>query len=193
MENTGTINLAEWVESFSEELYSWALYKISDPETAKDLVQDTFLAAAEKIDGFKGDSSPKTWLFAILKNKIIDIYRKKVKQPVKQEEQFFSGFFDEGKKWKAGRSPREWQEEESHLLDNDDFMAVLKRYLDELPEKWNACVQLKFMENKLTFKVIQIFSCRTVLTTKNGMFVIFYPKHQPGIRPAFQVGFIAQS
>ncbi len=148
MKKLQKVDLAGWVESFSEELYSWTLYKISDPETAKDLVQNTFLAAAEKIDGFKGDSSPKTWLFAILNNKIIDIYRKKVKQPVKQEEQFLSGFFDEGEKWKTGRSPLEWQEEESHLLDNDDFRAVLKRCLDELPEKWNACVQLKFMENK---------------------------------------------
>ena len=29
------------------------MYKVSDPELASDMVQDTFLAAAEKIDGFK--------------------------------------------------------------------------------------------------------------------------------------------
>lgn len=115
---------------------------------ARDLVQDTFLAAAEKIEGFQGNSSPKTWLFAILNNKIIDVYRKKIKQPVNQDESFFSGFFDEGERWRVGRVPVDWHEEENHLLDNNDFLAVLKDCLDELPDKWNACVQLKFMENK---------------------------------------------
>ena len=75
--------LSQWVESYTENLHSWAFHKVSDGELAKDLVQDTFLAAAEKIESFKGDSSPKTWLFSILNHKIIDHYRKKVNQPVR--------------------------------------------------------------------------------------------------------------
>ncbi len=148
MKNIQNVDLTEWVESFSGELYSWALYKVSDHEMAKDLVQDTFLAASEKIEGFHGNSSPKTWLYAILNNKIIDVYRKKLKQPVKLDDRIFAEFFDEGERWKAGRIPHDWHEEENHLLDNNDFLAVLKDCLDELPDKWNACVQLKFVENK---------------------------------------------
>ncbi|MCK5344766.1 MAG: sigma-70 family RNA polymerase sigma factor, partial [Candidatus Heimdallarchaeota archaeon] len=72
-----SVNLTEWVESYTSDLYFWALHKVSDPEQAKDLVQDTFLAAAEKVQGFKGDSTPKTWLFSILNHKVIDFYRKK--------------------------------------------------------------------------------------------------------------------
>ena len=41
--------LSEWVESYTAELYSWAYHKVSYSELAKDLVQDTFLAAAEKL------------------------------------------------------------------------------------------------------------------------------------------------
>jgi len=44
-----------WVEDYTKELYSWAFHKVSDTELAKDLVQDTFLAAVEKIQSFKGD------------------------------------------------------------------------------------------------------------------------------------------
>jgi RNA polymerase sigma factor (sigma-70 family) len=58
--------LADWVAQYTEEMYKWALYKTSAIEIAEDLVQDTFLAAAEKLNTFKGDSSPKTWLFSIL-------------------------------------------------------------------------------------------------------------------------------
>jgi RNA polymerase sigma-70 factor (ECF subfamily) len=50
-------------------------FKTSSKEIAEDLVQDTFLAAFHKIDSFEGKSQPKTWLFSILNNKVIDYYR----------------------------------------------------------------------------------------------------------------------
>ena len=58
-------------------LYAYAISRISDEEQARDLVQETFLAALEKVDKFEGKSSERTWLTAILRNKIIDVYRKK--------------------------------------------------------------------------------------------------------------------
>jgi RNA polymerase sigma-70 factor (TIGR02943 family) len=143
-----TNKLSEWVETYTSDLYSWAFHKVSDPEMAKDLVQDTFLAAAEKIEGFRGDSTPKTWLFSILNYKIIDFYRKRVKQPVRMENQVFSTFFDEEGSWKVANRPREWNDDESNLLDNVDFQGVLKKCLDALPEKWNTCVKLKYLMEK---------------------------------------------
>ena len=89
MEKPNPKNLTGWVNSYTNDLYSWAFHKVSDVELAKDLVQDTFLAAAEKIDGFKGESSPKTWLFSILNHKIVDVYRKKAKQPIIIDSQSF--------------------------------------------------------------------------------------------------------
>lgn len=145
---TNTINLSEWVESYTSDLYSWALHKVSDSELAKDLVQDTFLAAAEKAQRFKGDSTPKTWLFSILNHKIIDFYRKKVRQPVRVDNQVFSTFFDEGGDWKVEKRPGQWSNEDEHLLDDIEFQAVLKECMDELPENWNTCIKLKYLMNK---------------------------------------------
>jgi RNA polymerase sigma-70 factor (ECF subfamily) len=71
-ENSKSV-LEQWVNQFSDELYSWAFS--SSKEIAEDLVQDTFLAAFHKIDSFEGKSQPKTWLFSILNNKVIDYYR----------------------------------------------------------------------------------------------------------------------
>jgi len=141
------VSLTEWVESYTSDLYSWALHKVSDPEQAKDLVQDTFLAAAEKVQGFKGDSTPKTWLFSILNHKIIDFYRKRVRQPARLDNQVFSTFFDEGGDWKVEKRPSQWSEDES-LLDDVEFQGVLKKCMDALPEKWNTCVKLKYLMNK---------------------------------------------
>lgn len=49
---------------------------------AEDLVQETFTAAYRSISGFKNDCHPKTWLFSILNNKIVDYHRKKFKDIV---------------------------------------------------------------------------------------------------------------
>jgi RNA polymerase sigma-70 factor (TIGR02943 family) len=141
-------NLSQWVEDYTDGLYSWALHKLTDAELAKDLVQDTFLAAAEKFETFKGDSSPKTWLFSILNNKIIDVYRNKVKQPLSMDNQVFSSFFDSDGGWQENKRPKEWHDDEEHLLDNDDFQKVLKKCLDALPGKWNLCVKLKYLSDK---------------------------------------------
>jgi RNA polymerase sigma-70 factor (TIGR02943 family) len=149
MELTSTIALTQWVETYTSELYSWAFHKVSNAELASDLVQDTFLAAAEKIDHFKGESSPKTWLFSILNHKIIDHYRKKVIQPVALETQVLSNFFDNEGGWKESRKPKDWQDDdEEHLLDNDEFQKILEKCLDALPDKWNTAVKLKYIIEK---------------------------------------------
>src|ERR1700712_607895 len=66
-----------WVSAHADYLYAFTRARIADEEQAKDLVQETFLAALQRVDKFEGKSSERTWLTAILKNKIIDVYRKK--------------------------------------------------------------------------------------------------------------------
>jgi len=147
--------LSNWVSEFTDELYSWAVFKVSDSELAQDLVQDTFLVAAEKIENFRGDSSPKTWLFSILKNKIIDVYRKKTNKPVNIENDVLSKFFDAAGAWENDRVPKNWNEEEGHLLDDSEFQLVLAKCLDALPEKWSTCVRLKYLSEKKGEEICQ--------------------------------------
>lgn len=147
--------LSAWVDTYTQPMYKWAYNKVSDSEMAKDLVQDTFLAAAEKLSSFKGDSSPKTWLFSILNHKIIDYYRKKVKQPLRMENQSFEIFFTSDGEWKKDKQPGEWSESSENLLDNIDFQAVLKECLDALPEQWSTCVKLKYLLNKKGEEICQ--------------------------------------
>lgn len=147
--------LNKWVADFTDELYSWALYKVSDSELAQDLVQDTFLVAAEKIESFRGESSAKTWLFSILKNKIIDVYRKRTNKTVNVDDNEFSNFFDSNGGWKRDKAPSDWNETESHLLDNSDFQELLGKCLDALPEKWSTCIKLKYLSEKKGEEICQ--------------------------------------
>jgi RNA polymerase sigma-70 factor (ECF subfamily) len=140
--------LEQWVEDYSQEMVSWAAHKVSDSDLAKDLVQDTFLAAFEKMDTFQGKSSPKTWLFSILNYKIIDHYRAKVRQPIRIENTTLSTYFKGDGEWLSDKKPTKWDDEEGHLLDNDDFNEVLQKCIEALPDKWGAIVKLKYLMNK---------------------------------------------
>jgi len=155
MSSDNSRDLAGWVESYTSDLFTWALHKTSDEELARDLVQDTFMAAAEKLDGFRGDSSPKTFLFSILNHKIIDHYRRKVNKPYKLDEQKLSSVFNADGDWLGNSKPMEWKEDETNLLDDDDFQSVLRDCIGNLPENWNACITFKYLQNKKTEEICQ--------------------------------------
>ena len=53
-----------------------ALVRVRTPEVAEDLVQETLLVAVRSQDKFAGRSSERSWLVGILKNKVVDCYRK---------------------------------------------------------------------------------------------------------------------
>lgn len=66
-------------------LYNYALHLTMDSEDAKDLVQDTYLKAYRFWDKFEQGTNIKGWLYQIMKNSYINLYRKKTKEPRKVE------------------------------------------------------------------------------------------------------------
>ncbi len=67
---------ATWLDQHGDSLYRFALLRVRNPTTAEDLVQETLLAAWRAKDNFAGQAAERTWLIAILKNKLIDHFRR---------------------------------------------------------------------------------------------------------------------
>ena len=61
---------------YGDILYRYGLARVSNPDLAEDLVQETLLAAFKAKNNFAGQASEKTWMIGILKHKIIDSFRK---------------------------------------------------------------------------------------------------------------------
>jgi RNA polymerase sigma factor (sigma-70 family) len=57
-------------------LMAYALRRARSPEQAEDAVQDALVAALEGLHSYAGTSSLSTWLFGILKHKIVDGLRR---------------------------------------------------------------------------------------------------------------------
>jgi RNA polymerase sigma-70 factor (ECF subfamily) len=63
------------VENYADMLYRYKLVRDTDPDVADELVQATLFAALKSQHTFEGKSNEKTWLFGILKHKIMDHFR----------------------------------------------------------------------------------------------------------------------
>lgn len=145
--------IASWVRTYTSELFAYTITRVKDRETAEDLVQNTFLAAVEQQAKYEQLSQPKTWLFAILKNKIADYFRQQYKKSGDYTlKDAVSSLFDEHGRLKAPCSSIQWSTEEE-LLDNTEFLEALEGCLEGLPSKWSSVVRLKYLDGCDTSKV----------------------------------------
>ncbi len=116
-------NPHKWLENYGNLLYQYALPRVNDSVIAEDLVQETFLSALKGLDGYKGEASEKNWLFTILKNKIIDYYRKKATEQAVTSmpdlKMVEDDWFNEDGRWAENKIPKDWDACFSNFLHNE--------------------------------------------------------------------------
>ncbi len=66
---------------YLNQLYGAAMRMTRNPADAEDLVQETYLKAFAAFGSFTDGTNLKAWLFRILTNTYINIYRKRQRQP----------------------------------------------------------------------------------------------------------------
>lgn len=176
--NPKILNPELWVKKYGDNLYAWAYHRTGKKVVAEDLVQETFLSALNAMDNFTGSSSEKTWLFAILKNKIVDHFKKAfVKyekseselQHASQEGSFLSRFFDRYGSWNKKDRPANWNDDNNNLLDDNEFRRILKYCMDLLPDKWLSIITLRFLLEKNTTEV-----CKDLDITPSNLWVVIH-------------------
>jgi len=113
-----------------------ARIELRDEVLAEDLVSDALTQAFERREQFRGTSSLRTWLTAILKNRIIDVLRKQWReQPLEIEsddEQSIERIFDRSGHYidmpTSVNDPAE-------LSQQNDFLAAVQLCVDRLPKR----------------------------------------------------------
>lgn len=168
------LNPHDWVKKYADYLYAFAIVRLNDEELAKDLVQETFLAALQRTNNFEGKSTERTWLTAILKNKIFDVYRKKAQglnnPDVKQAEHDQQDFFDDATgHWNAPYYPEPFGVEDNDPLHNKEFNHILQLCMQKLPALWLSAFTMKHMDDATSENI-----CADLKISPNNFWVIIH-------------------
>jgi len=131
---------ADALISLRADMLRFARLQLRNSETAEDMVQEATEAALRHAESFAGNSTLKTWVFAILRNRIIDHLRRaersvSISSLVADDEDWqdrLETLFNERGQWHDGQQPKPWPNPEESLQSRQ-FWAVFEACLEHLP------------------------------------------------------------
>lgn len=154
-DKTARSSFNDWVNAYTGELLRWAIYKTGDHELSQDIVQDTFVAAWQGLDGFQNQSTPRTWLFSILRRKIADWFRSRDRDALGKEsiseeeaETLFQNHFDAEGRW----SSADFENNEV-----EEMEEKLQLCLEKLPDNWRDVLESKYIQCMKADEICQVF------------------------------------
>lgn len=175
--DTDLLRPDKWVEMYGDYLYTFAFLRLKRSDVAEDLVQDTFLSAWNAREAFQNKASEKTWLTSILRNKIIDYFRKsstkneliRQKDDIDGMDYFFETAGDGAGHWKGTTAPAEWKKDLNNPVEAEEFRNILQACLDKLSEKAREVFVLKMMDDLETEEV-----CKALDITASNYWVLIH-------------------
>lgn len=165
-----------YLSQLRRDLLRFARLQLRDADAAEDAVQEALTAAWTHAGEFAGRSAHKTWVFVILRNKLIDQLRARQRTvPLSALDAQLDGesvldreLFKENGHWTAHAKPRPWPRPET-LLQQQQFWTLFERCLDHLPEQIG---RVFMMREFLDFAIADI--CRELTLTTNHCSVLLY-------------------
>lgn len=160
------IDPTTWVDEHGDYLFRYALVRLRNETVAEDCVQETLLSAIQAIDSYGGKSAERTWLTAILKHKIIDHFRRSVREkPIEADDDgdlSLDMFFNTDGRWKGhwkdDFEPIDWRSTPEATVQQSEFYLVLQRCLAKLPERIATVFTLREMEELDTMEICELLS-----------------------------------
>lgn len=131
------------VRTYGPRLLATARRILRDAALAEDCLQETFLKAFDKIDGFEGRSALGTWLHSILVNQSLMKLRKNKRERHEQIDDLMPQFDSNACRIEAPWSYLATPEE---LLEQDQTRALVQSKIDQLPENYRIVLQLRDIE-----------------------------------------------
>jgi len=171
MDDASALNPDVWLDQYGDILFRFALQRVGDTGIAEELVQETFLAAMRARGRFKGQSSEKTWLFGILKHKIIDHFRRRKYDRADMNVENFAEttdkFFSANGKW--GIRPTRWDINPIEVYEQKEFMDAFYQCLSQMPQRLADAFVYREVDGLSTEEI-----CKVLNITASNCWVMLY-------------------
>lgn len=129
----------KFLETLRLQMLKFATLQLSDSHLAEDAVQEALIGALKNAKTFAGQAALKTWVFAILKNKIADVLRQKQRLVYAssllkedEEKEDFSELFNQKGMWQPDERPAGWGNPQD-ALHQSQFWLTFEVCLEALP------------------------------------------------------------
>lgn len=181
------------IEDIRRDMIKFAQLQLRDAAMAEDVVQEALVAALANAREFAGRSALKTWVFAILRNKIVDHIRQQcrttnVSALAPDEEsldQAFETLFKGNDHWRRENRPKNWGDPEETLREQR-FWDVFDACLNHLPEN---TARVFMMREFLEFDTSEV--CRELSITVSNCNVILH-RARNGLRRCLEKSWFSQ-
>ncbi|GGB86099.1 RNA polymerase sigma factor [Marinobacterium zhoushanense] len=170
-------------------LLAFARLQLSDQTYAEDMVQETLVGALESLQRFRGQSKFETWVFGILRHKLVDAIRLKGREVTAEynpdELPDIDELFDERAHWTLGARPQHWVQPEASC-ERDNFWEVFDLCVFHLPK---SAAQVFTMRELMGLETAEI--CQSLEITEKNCWVILH-RARLKLRACLEVGWFSK-
>lgn len=145
-------------------LLRYAMLQLRDPAQAEDVVQETLLAAIENRSSYAAQSALRTWLVGILKHKIMDVLRKRMREPQlevaegEDADDLMDALFRENGRWAS--PPQSWDNPEQ-AFENARFWEIFELCNQRMPVNTARAFMMREFMGLSTEEICQELSVST--------------------------------
>jgi len=137
--DTSDLSDTIFLKELRRQMVKFATLQLSNAEAAEDAVQEALMGAMKNAKSFAGHAALKTWVFAILRNKIADVLRQKQRLVEasnllsdEEENEDFTELFNNKGYWHRDERPASWGNPHEALHQNQ-FWKIFEVCLEKLP------------------------------------------------------------
>jgi RNA polymerase sigma-70 factor (ECF subfamily) len=170
-----TSDPGRWLDDYGDLLFGFAMARVRNHHVAEDLVQETLVAACKARDRFEGRSTERSWLVGILKNKLVDYFRKRGREQSFTDLDFLKDEmrdrFDEDLHWlvEKGEGPTDWSAKASDAVEQKEFWEAFHLCAGKLPPRIAQAFLMREVDGVGSDEI-----CSTLSLTKANFWVMLH-------------------